>query len=82
MFLPFTLKDMHLSNRVVVSPMSMYSAVDGLPSDWHLVHYGALAQGGASLVYTEMTDISADARITEVVPGFGMMNKKLAGSVS
>ena len=69
MFLPFTLKDMHLSNRVVVSPMSMYSAVDGLPSDWHLVHYGALAQGGASLVYTEMTDISADARITEGCAG-------------
>lgn len=69
MFLPFTLKDMHLSNRVVVSPMSMYSAVDGLPSDWHLVHYGALAQGGASLVYTEMTDISADARITEGCSG-------------
>ena len=69
MFLPFTLKDMHLSNRVVVSPMSMYSAVDGLPSDWHLVHYGALAQGGASLVYTEMTDISADARISEGCTG-------------
>ena len=64
MFLPFSIKDMDLVNRVVVSPMSMYSAVDGLPSDWHLVHYGALAKGGAGLVFTEMTDISSDARIT------------------
>jgi anthraniloyl-CoA monooxygenase len=55
---------MRLENRVVVSPMSMYSAAEGLPSDWHLVHYGALAQGGAGLVYTEMTNVSADARIT------------------
>jgi anthraniloyl-CoA monooxygenase len=64
MFTPFSLRDLKLSNRVVVSPMSMYSAVDGLPDDFHLVHYGARAQGGASLVVTEMTDVSADARIT------------------
>ncbi|MEE4143720.1 MAG: bifunctional salicylyl-CoA 5-hydroxylase/oxidoreductase [Halieaceae bacterium] len=64
MFLPFSLRGMSLNNRVVVSPMSMYSAAEGLPSDWHLVHYGALAQGGAGLVYTEMTDVSPDARIT------------------
>jgi anthraniloyl-CoA monooxygenase len=64
MFTPFSLRDLKLSNRVVVSPMSMYSAVDGLPGDFHLVHYGARAQGGASLVVTEMTDVSADARIT------------------
>ncbi len=64
MFLPFPLRDMQLQNRVVVSPMSMYSAIDGLPSDWHLVHYGALAKGGAGLVFTEMTDISPEARIT------------------
>jgi len=64
MFLPFALRGMRLENRVVVSPMSMYSAENGLPSDWHLVHYGALAQGGAGLVYTEMTNVSADARIT------------------
>ena len=64
MFLPFQLRGMRLENRVVVSPMSMYSAAEGLPSDWHLVHYGALAQGGAGLVYTEMTNVSADARIT------------------
>jgi anthraniloyl-CoA monooxygenase len=64
MFLPYRLRDMELINRVVVSPMSMYSAVDGMPDDWHLVHYGALAKGGAGLVYTEMTDISPEARIT------------------
>ena len=58
------LREMTLKNRVVVSPMSMYSAVEGVPSDWHLVHYGSLAMGGAGLVYTEMTDISPEGRIT------------------
>lgn len=69
MFLPFQLRDMQLQNRVVVSPMSMYSAQDGVPSDWHLVHYGSLAQGGAGLVYTEMTDVSPEGRITTGCPG-------------
>ncbi len=64
MFTPFSLREMTLKNRVVVSPMSMYSAVEGVPSDWHLVHYGSLATGGAGLVYTEMTDISPEGRIT------------------
>ena len=64
MFLPFKLKEMALNNRVCVSPMCMYSAEDGLPSDWHLVHYGGLAKGGAGLVYTEMTNVSAEGRIT------------------
>ncbi|MCC5868448.1 MAG: bifunctional salicylyl-CoA 5-hydroxylase/oxidoreductase [Gammaproteobacteria bacterium] len=64
MFTPFRLRELELSNRIVVSPMSMYSAVDGLPDQFHLVHYGARAQGGAGLVYTEMTDVSEDARIT------------------
>ncbi len=64
MFTPFKLRQMTLKNRVVVSPMSMYSAEVGLPSDWHLVHYGSLAMGGAGLVYTEMTDISPEGRIT------------------
>jgi anthraniloyl-CoA monooxygenase len=64
MFTPFRLRSMTLRNRVVVSPMSMYSAKDGMPSDWHLVHYGSLATGGAGLVYTEMTDISPEGRIT------------------
>ena len=64
MFTPFKLRDMSLANRVVVSPMSMYSATNGIPDDWHLVHYGALAKGGAGLVYTEMTDVSKEGRIT------------------
>lgn len=64
MFQPFALRSMVLSNRVVVSPMCMYSAKDGVPGDWHMVHYGARAMGGAGLIFTEMTDIAADARIT------------------
>ncbi len=64
MFQPFRLRDMTLQNRVVVSPMCQYSAADGLPGDWHLVHYGARAIGGAGLMFTEMTDVSAEARIT------------------
>ena len=69
MFLPFKLRDMELHNRIVVSPMSMYSATDGVPDDWHLVHYGSLAKGGAALLYTEMTDVSAEGRITHGCPG-------------
>jgi anthraniloyl-CoA monooxygenase len=64
MFAPLKLRDMETTNRVVVSPMCMYSAVDGEVNDFHLVHYGARASGGAGLIFTEMTDISADARIT------------------
>ncbi|SLN25892.1 bifunctional salicylyl-CoA 5-hydroxylase/oxidoreductase [Oceanibacterium hippocampi] len=64
MFTPFRLRDMTLVNRVVVSPMCQYSAEDGMPNDWHLVHLGARATGGAGLVYTEMTDVLEDGRIT------------------
>jgi anthraniloyl-CoA monooxygenase len=64
MFQPFRLRDMVLRNRVVVSPMCMYSATDGVPGDWHLVHYGARAIGGAGLIFTEMTDVSAEGRIS------------------
>ncbi len=64
MFTPYKLRGMTLKNRVVVSPMSMYSAQDGLINDFHFVHYGARATGGAALIYTEMTDVSADGRIT------------------
>jgi anthraniloyl-CoA monooxygenase len=64
MFLPFALRGMALANRVVVSPMCQYSAVDGVPGDFHLVHLGARALGGAGLVVTEMTCVAADARIT------------------
>ena len=64
MFAPFSLRGMRLANRVVVSPMCQYCAVQGTPNDWHLVHYGARALGGAGLVYTEMTCVSPEARIT------------------
>jgi anthraniloyl-CoA monooxygenase len=64
MFTPFRLRGMTLRNRVVVSPMDMYSAVDGVPGDFHLVHLGARALGGAGLVMTEMVCISAEGRIT------------------
>ena len=64
MFLPLRLGSLELVNRVVVSPMAQYSAKDGLPDDWHLMHYGARATGGAGLVVTEMTCVAADARIT------------------
>ncbi|MBO1903302.1 bifunctional salicylyl-CoA 5-hydroxylase/oxidoreductase [Microvirga sp. 3-52] len=64
MFQPFRLREMTVANRVVVSPMDMYSAKDGVPGDFHLVHYGARATGGAGLVFTEMTCVSPEARIT------------------
>lgn len=64
MFTPFKLRNMELENRVVVSPMCMYAAEDGTIGDFHLVHYGARAQGGAGLLYTEMTDVCRDGRIT------------------
>jgi anthraniloyl-CoA monooxygenase len=64
MFTPFQLRDLVLSNRVVVSPMAMYSALDGTPDDFHLVHLGTRAQGGAALVFSEMTCVAADARIS------------------
>ena len=64
MFTPFRLRGMALHNRVVVSPMDMYSARDGTPNDFHLVHLGARALGGAALVMTEMVCVSPEARIT------------------
>jgi anthraniloyl-CoA monooxygenase len=64
MFHPFQLRDLVLSNRIVVSPMDQYSAVDGLPNRWHLVHLGSRAVGGAGLVMTEMTCVSRDGRIS------------------
>ncbi len=69
MFAPFRLRDMHLKNRIVVSPMAQYKAVEGCPTDWHLIHYGERAKGGAGLVYTEMTCVSAEGRITPGCPG-------------
>ncbi|MER6031502.1 bifunctional salicylyl-CoA 5-hydroxylase/oxidoreductase [Streptomyces sp. NPDC001851] len=64
MFTPFRLRGLTLRNRVVVSPMDMYSATDGVPGDFHLVHLGARALGGAGLVMTEMVCVSEEGRIT------------------
>jgi anthraniloyl-CoA monooxygenase len=64
MFAPFRLRDIKLKNRVVVSPMAQYKAVDGCPTDWHLVHYAERAKGGAGLVCIEMTCVSSEGRIT------------------
>ena len=64
MFQPLALRDMQLANRVVVSPMCMYSATEGTVNDFHLVHYGSRALGGAGLMFTEMTCVTANGRIT------------------
>jgi anthraniloyl-CoA monooxygenase len=64
MFQPLRLREMVVANRAVVSPMCMYSADEGVPNDFHLVHYGSRALGGAGLIFTEMTCVGRDARIT------------------
>jgi anthraniloyl-CoA monooxygenase len=64
MFTPYTLRGLTLPNRIVVSPMDVYSATDGIPNDFHLVHLGARALGGAGLVFTEMACVSPEGRIT------------------
>ncbi|MBC5768638.1 bifunctional salicylyl-CoA 5-hydroxylase/oxidoreductase [Ramlibacter albus] len=69
MLTPFTVRETTLKNRIVVSPMAQYSCVDGVPGDYHLVHLGARAMGGAGLVMVEMTCPTADARITPGCPG-------------
>ncbi|MEP3244105.1 MAG: bifunctional salicylyl-CoA 5-hydroxylase/oxidoreductase [Sneathiella sp.] len=69
MFAPYQLRGLELENRIVVSPMAQYKAEEGCPTDWHLVHYGERAKGGAGLVYVEMTCVSAEGRITPGCPG-------------
>ena len=69
MFTPLKVRDLVLKNRIVVSPMAQYSSKDGIAGDYHLVHLGARAMGGAGLVFTEMTCVTADARITPGCPG-------------
>ncbi|WGG49158.1 bifunctional salicylyl-CoA 5-hydroxylase/oxidoreductase [Rugamonas sp. DEMB1] len=69
MFTPFKVRGLTLKNRVLVSPMAQYSAVDGVVGDYHLAHLGARALGGAALVFAEMTCVSAEARITPACPG-------------
>src|SRR5215469_7633092 len=70
MFAPFRLRELTLRNRVVVSPMAQYKAVDGCPTDWHFAHYAERAKGGAGLIYIEMTCVSPEGRITPGCPGF------------
>jgi len=78
MFTPYKVRGLTLHNRIVVSPMAMYSAEDGVPNDFHLVHLGARAMGGAALVFPEMTCTSPDARIT---PGcLGLWNDEQAAA--
>ena len=78
MFTPFRLRDLVIENRVVVSPMDQYSALDGVPGDWHFVHLGSRAVGGAGLVYVEMTCPSPEARIS---PGdTGLWNEAQAAA--
>ncbi len=79
MLTPFKIRDVMLANRIVVSPMAMYSAHDGLINDFHITHLGARAMGGASLVFAEMTCVSPDARIT---PGcLGLLERRAAGAM-
>jgi len=68
-FVPFRTRALELDNRIVVSPMCQYSAVEGVPGDWHLVHLGALAVGGAGLVFAEATAVAPDGRITHGCTG-------------
>ncbi|WP_265516059.1 bifunctional salicylyl-CoA 5-hydroxylase/oxidoreductase [Nitratireductor luteus] len=70
MFAPYQLRGLRLKNRVVVSPMAQYKAVDGCPTDWHFVHYCERAKGGAGLVHIEMTCVSPEGRITPGCTGF------------
>ncbi len=72
MLTPFSLRSLELVNRIVVSPMDMYSAVDGAPGDFHLVHLGARALGGAGLIFTEMTCVTQAGRITPGCAGMYM----------
>src|SRR3954463_9940353 len=64
LFQPLTLRSLTLRNRIVVSPMCQYSSVDGFANDWHLVHLGARAVGGAAVVFTEAAAVEARGRIS------------------
>ncbi len=69
MFTPFKIREMQLQNRIIVSPMAQYKAVNGTPTDWHFSHYSERAKGGAGMVTVEMTCISPQGRITPGCPG-------------
>ncbi|MDB5931453.1 MAG: NADH:flavin oxidoreductase/NADH oxidase [Polaromonas sp.] len=78
MLLPLKVRSVTLKNRIVVSPMATYSAIDGVPQDFHLVHLGARALGGAALVFVEMTSPDPEGRITPGCPGLWNETQMLA----
>ena len=78
MFAPFKLRGLELKNRIVVSPMAQYKAVNGCPTDWHFVHYAERAKGGAGLIYVEMTCVSPEGRITPGCTGLYSEKHELA----
>ena len=78
MFTPFTARALTLKNRVIVSPMATYMAENGIPNDFHLVHLGGRAMGGAAMVVVEMTCVSPDARITPSCPGMWNDEQQMA----
>ena len=78
LFEPLTIGDVTLRNRIAVSPMCEYSAIDGLPDDWHLVHLGSRAVGGAGLVFTEATAVSPEGRISPADTGLWNDAQQLA----
>ena len=69
LFSPFQIRGITLRNRIVVSPMSQYCSIEGAPTDWHLVHLGKFAMGGAALVFCEETSVSETSRKTYDCPG-------------
>jgi 2,4-dienoyl-CoA reductase-like NADH-dependent reductase (Old Yellow Enzyme family) len=81
LFDPIAFRDLTLANRVIVSPMCEYSSQDGFANDWHLVHLGSRAVGGAGLVFTEAAATTADGRISpeDLVSGRMRMLKCSAG---
>jgi anthraniloyl-CoA monooxygenase len=78
MFTPFNVRGLTLKNRVVMSPMAMYSCVDGTPDEFYLVHLGSHAHGGAAMVFTEMTCVTAQGRISPGCAGMYQTEHKLA----
>ena len=78
MFAPFKLRELELKNRIVVSPMAQYKAVNGCPTDWHFVHYAERAKGGAGLIYVEMTCVSPEGRITPGCTGLYSQEHELS----
>ena len=79
LFTPITLRDVTVRNRVWVAPMCQYSAVDGVPNDWHLVHLGSFARGGAGLVFTEATAV--DAGGPDLARGHRALERRAAGGL-